>query len=394
VEQRILICSGAEDGAGVRRCVALAEGIARLMPDAITLLVTSGDTEWMELPERLVVVGLPRGGRSRRPEGAARRTALRGHLLGDFVSEFQPDVVVVDGEAAQPLRQLEPALRRLGAEARRPALMLAARDVDLPRLLRRARRGHGSSPLERCDMALVYGREAASDAVLGESLADCPTRLGHVGYLAPRPRAEGIAAATAAFGADGPFALCPVSSVNAVPLARAFLEDLAGRASPVQPVVLVSPALGAELRGALRRSAPPGSIVRERRPALEGAIAAAAAVVATLTDDCVPEALALGRPLVALQEAGAVAEQRIRGEALDGVSHVRILPRTTLRAGALHRAGTLREVVRSLVSAPAPPAPWPAEGADRAAALLAAALPRLPWAAGHDPPTLQLPASP
>jgi hypothetical protein len=128
--------------------------------------------------------------------------------------------------------------------------------------------------------------------------------------------------------------------------------------------------------------------VRERRPALEGAIAGAAAVVTTLTDDAVPEALVHGRPLVALQEAGAVAEQQIRRHALRGLAHVRILPRTTLRPGAVG------EAVRALVSAPSPPTPWPAHGADRAAAMLAAALPRLPWAASQDSPPLQLPAWP
>jgi predicted glycosyltransferase len=389
VEQRVLICSGAEDGAGLRRCVGLAEGIARLMPDTITLLVTSGDTEWMTLPQRLVVVGLPHSARSRRSEGATRaRTALRGHLLGDFVSEFKPDAIVVDGDASHLLRQLEPALRRLGREGRRPLLMLAARDVDLPRLLRRARRATGSTPLERCDEALVFGEEAASDAVLSERRELSAALLNHVGYVAPQPRPEGIASATAAFGVDGAFALCPISSVNAVPLARTFLEDLSGRTSPVRPVVLTSPALGAELRGALRRSAPAGSIVRERRPAMEDAIAAAAAVVTTLTDDAVPEAVAQGRPLVVLQEAGAVAEQQIRRETLGDLAHVRILPRTTLRAGAV------REAVTALVSAPNPPTPWPARGADQAAARLAAALPRLPWAATHGPGQLQLPASP
>lgn len=389
MEQRILICSGADDGAGLRRCIGMAEGIARLMPDAITLLVTSGDPEWMPLPERLVVVGLPRGGRSCHGDGTTRaRTALRGRLLGDFVSEFHPDAVVIDGDAAHLLRQLEPALRRLGGEARRPLLALAARDVDLPRLLRRARRATGTSTLERCDHALVFGEDATSEAVLHDRYADSPVPLRHVGYVAPMPRPEGIAAAAAAFGVDGPFALCPIASVNAVPLAQTFLQELSGRTSPVRPVVLTSPRLGAELRSVLRRAAPPGAIVRERRPAMESAIAGAAVVVTTLTDDAVPEAVVQGRPLVVLEEAGAVAEQRVRRHALGEPAHVRVLRRTRLRPGAVS------EAVHALVTAPNPPTPWPARGADRAAAMLAAALPQLPWTAGHGPPPLQLPAWP
>jgi predicted glycosyltransferase len=387
VEQRVLICCGGDDGAGVRRCIGMAQGISRLMPETITLLVTSADPEWMSLPDRLVMVGLPRSRRAPTGDGLARTRALRGRLLGDLVSEFRPDAVVVDGEPARLLRQLEPALRRLGEHARRPLLTIAARDVDLPRLLRRSQRGSGTSALERCDQALVYGEDATSEAVLHALCAGAPVPIRHVGYVAPQPQPDGISAAATAFGVDGPFALCPIGGVNAVPLAQAFLEELSARTSPVRPVVLTSPGLGAELRSALRRSAPPGAVVRERRPALEDAIAGAAVVVTTLTDDAVPEAVALGRPLVALEEAGAVAEQRLRCRALDGLAHVRVLPRRL-------RPGAVREAVRALVSAPSPATPWPAHGAERAATALAAALPRLPWTASHGPPPLQLPAWP
>lgn len=389
MEQRILICSGADDGAGLRRCVGLAEGISRLLPDAITLLVASGDPEWMTLPERLVMVGLPGSGRTHSGKGAARAgAALRGRLLGDFVSEFHPDVVVVDGDSPQLLRQLEPPLRRLGDEARRPVLIVAARDVELPRMLRRARRGRGSTALERCDHALVLGDAEPSEAVLHERMADSRATLQHAGFLAPQPRAGGVAAARAAFGVDGPYVLCPIANVNAVPLAQAVLHELARRPDGLQPVVLAGPALGLELRGALRRSAPPGAIVRERRPALEDAIAGAAVVVTTLTDDAVPEAVVQGRPLVVVEEAGAVAEQQVRRHALAGLGYVRVLPRTKVRAGAVAAA------VDALVAAPSPPTTWPAAGADRAAAMLAAALSQLPSARNQEPPPLQLPAWP
>ena len=57
MEQRILMCGG--DEPQTRRLVGLAGDLSRSMPDAITLLVTSAETDWMELPDRLVLVEVP-----------------------------------------------------------------------------------------------------------------------------------------------------------------------------------------------------------------------------------------------------------------------------------------------------------------------------------------------
>lgn len=109
------MCGGNEPQ--TRRLVGLAGDLSRSMPDAVTVLVTSADTDWMELPDRLVLVEVPAG------EGE-RSSAMRKLLVNEVAADFKPDVIVVDPGSTELLPRLESDLR--------PPVVLAGRGVDIP----------------------------------------------------------------------------------------------------------------------------------------------------------------------------------------------------------------------------------------------------------------------
>lgn len=109
------MCGG--DEPETRRLVGLAGDLSRSMPDAITLLVTSAETSWMKLPERMVLVEVP-------GDEGAHGAALRALLVDELAADFRPDVIVVDPGSTELLPRLDADLS--------PPVVLAGRGVDVP----------------------------------------------------------------------------------------------------------------------------------------------------------------------------------------------------------------------------------------------------------------------
>lgn len=109
------MCGG--DEPQTRRLVGLAGDVSRSMPEAITVLLTSAETGWMKLPDRMLLVELP-------AVDGARGAALRELMVDEVAADFRPDVIVVDPGSTQLLPRLSEDLR--------PPVVLAGRGVDGP----------------------------------------------------------------------------------------------------------------------------------------------------------------------------------------------------------------------------------------------------------------------
>jgi predicted glycosyltransferase len=350
MERRLLIYGAREGGAGLRHGIGIAETLARRLPDTVMLLMASGNPEWMNLPERVLFVPMT-AQTHRRPQ--QNGVTMRARLLGDLVEEFKPHAVVLDGNPVQLWHELPPVLGNGHGPADRPTRFLVARDIDLPAVLR-VRAAGSSLPDEALgwyDRILLvgdpYGAQASA-AALTPSMASV---VRHVGWAAPRPRRNALAAARAGcgVGGSGQFVLCVISSRESVGLARVFLAVADRRRDAWRGAVLVPAHLGARVVTALRRAAPAGVVVQIRRPALEDAIAAAEVVVTSLVDDAAPEALFHGRRLVAAHSGGGISPgQELRAHALEQHDRVRVLAPGPITVHALGRA------IDALLTSPMP----------------------------------------
>jgi predicted glycosyltransferase len=348
MERRLLIYGAREGGSGLRHGIGIADSLARRMPDTVMLLMASGNPEWMSMPERVLFV--PMAGRPAAQPGD--RMTMRARLLGDLIGEFRPHGVVLDGDPVALWNELPPVLGRHGQPGERPLRFLVARDIDLPAMLQlRATSRLPAEALAWYDRVLLAGDPYGAEASESVFPASMPIPVHHVGWAAPRPRRNALAAARAACGvaSHGPFVLCAIASREAVGLARVFLAVADRRRDAWRGAVLVPPQLGAKVITALRHAAPPGVAVQLRRPAMDDAIAAAEVVVTTLVDDAAPEALFHGRRLVAAHSGELVtAAQRLRAHALEQHERVRILAPGPITVHALGRA------IDALLASPMP----------------------------------------
>jgi predicted glycosyltransferase len=350
MERRLLIYGAREGGAGLRHGIGIAESLARRTPDTVMLLLASGNPEWMTLPDRVLFVPMTAQAHRLVPHNGV---TMRARLLGDLIDEFRPDAVILDGNPLQLWQELPPVLGENGRPGTRPARLLVARDIDLPAVLRV--RAMGSSlpdeALAWYDRILLVGDPYGAEASQAAVMSALPTAVRHVGWAAPRPRRNALAAARAACGVGGVgrFVLCAVSGRDSIGLARVFLAVADRRRDAWQAAMLVPAQLGARVVTALRHAAPPTVSVQIRRPALDDAIAGAEVVVTSLVDDAAPEALFHGRRLVAAHSGSVVTPaQALRAHALEQHERVRVLAPGAITVHGLGRA------IDALLAAPVP----------------------------------------
>lgn len=202
---RILLYSHDTLGLGhLRRCLALAAGFTRRIPDAAVLIVSGSRAAGSyTLPPRVDMLTLPslhkRGNGdyvSRSLDGdAAEIRALRSGILRATVKVFAPQIIYVDKEPLGPLGELREvlednlALRERGAGA---ATLLGLRDIlDAPDAVHAewASRGTLESIRRYYDQVVVYGMREIYDLAVQYRLDPAlAARLCYAGYIDPRER--------------------------------------------------------------------------------------------------------------------------------------------------------------------------------------------------------------
>jgi predicted glycosyltransferase len=193
--RRIAIYSHDTFGLGhLRRCRAIAQALAGQGPDAEVLLVTGsdladafdyrGNIEIVKIPS---VVKLPSGryAASDPATGLKDTLARRRAMIGRAMSDFRPDLFIVDKEPAGLLGEIEETLAYLKVIG--TTLALGLRDVlDSPRLLAAEWNSRGSMrTVERYyDDIWVYGPAGFHDPFNGLDVpASVRARMRYMGFL-------------------------------------------------------------------------------------------------------------------------------------------------------------------------------------------------------------------
>ncbi len=371
---RILLYSHDTVGLGhLRRCLAVADRLARDLPDAHQLLLTGSMVAGaFSLPPRLDMVKLP--ALSKRSSGQYKARALplslrqtlawREQMILQAVSNFRPHLVLVDKVAAGVHGELLPALRHLKAWSPDSRLVLGMRDIEDTPLATQADWAANDihSLLDDVyDRLLLYGQRSVFDPVTAYGMSPAAAaKLVECGYLrrerAPRP----AAAVRRELGVDDrPLVIVTVGGGgDGHDILDAFLAmaDL----TPFHALLVTGPLMPQRQRRALRRAAAGKPVtLLEFTPDLFSYLAAADLVVAMAGYNTVCEILSLGRRALLIPRVNVRQEQLLRASRLADRGLAHLLPRAALTPDSLAEA-----VARALATPP-PTVTLDLDGLDR-----------------------------
>jgi len=354
---KILLYSHDTFGLGhLRRSLTIAAQIARDIPQAHQLLITGSMVAGaFDLPPRLDLIKLP--ALSKRSSGRYKARVLpltlrqtitwREQMILQAVSNFQPDLLLVDKTAAGVQGELLPALRYLKAYAPHTRLVLGMRDIeDSPEATRREWAANGAPELQAqmYDAILLYGDQAIFDPVVAYKMSSVAAgKLVPCGYLrraAPaRPAAD---VRRELDSGDRPLVVVTVGGGgDGYDILKTYLEMVRQADSPlhVHTLLVTGPLMPQGKRQALRRLAAdlPVSFM-EFTADLDSYLAAADLVVSMAGYNSVCELLSLGKRALLIPRGHTRAEQRIRALILAERGQAHLLLPEELNPGRLRQA--------------------------------------------------------
>lgn len=382
------------DGYGLghlRRNLRIVSALRRQRPDAQALIVT-GALSAERLVEGRGVGCLPLpsvvkvgNGRYVDASGARSPAAVvraRAELIANAVSEFRPDLLLVDRYPRGMHDELAPAMELLAENRPRARAVLGLRDIldEAPAIRREWEAGgYTETILERYDAVLCYGDRRVYDPVREYSLPpEVAERLSFTGYLADELPAADAADARRRHAAPGErLAVCTLGGGrDAAPIAEAFLGAMQQlRANGWTAVLITGPYMSDADRQRLARHPASGWIPM---PAMvddvPSYLAAADAAVCMGGYNTTCELLALSVPAVIVPRVQPRREQLMRAERLGSRGLLRWLHPALLTPEMLaHMVGEVAERRPSELAGQL--ATVHRRGSDRAAAHLAALLP-------------------
>ncbi len=354
---KILLYSHDTFGLGhLRRSLAIAWQIARDMPQANQLLITGSMVAGaFDLPPRLDLIKLP--ALSKRTSGAYKARALpltlnqtitwREQMILQAVTNFKPDLVLVDKVAPGVQGELLPALRYLKAYAPHTRLVLGMRDIeDSPEATRREWAANNTPRLheQMYDAILLYGEQSVFDPVTAYGMS--PVAAGKLipcGYLRRATRTRPAVDVRRELGVDDrPLVVVTVGGGgDGFEILRTYLEMLSRSVNrPAYHSLLVTgPLMPQAKRQALRRLAAEQPVsFMEFTADLDSYLAAADLVVSMAGYNSVCEILSLGQRSLLIPRGHTRAEQRMRAELLAQRGLAHLLPPEELSPDRLRAA--------------------------------------------------------
>lgn len=364
---KILLYSHDTFGLGhLRRSLAIAGQIALDMPQAHQLLLTGSMVAGaFDLPPRLDMIKLP--ALSKRSSGRYKARALpltlnqtitwREQMILQAVTNFKPDLMLVDKAAAGVQGELLPALHYLKAYAPQTRLVLGMRDIeDSPEATRSEWAASHTPRLheQMYDAILLYGEQAVFDPVAAYGMSPAAAgKLIPCGYLRRATRTRPAVDVRRELDAgDRPLVVVTVGGGgDGYEILRTYLEMLSQtEGAPVYHSLLVTgPLMAQAKRQALRRLAAelPVSFM-EFTADLDSYLAAADLVVSMAGYNSACELLSLGQRSLLIPRGHTRAEQRMRAERLAQRGLAHLLPPEELTPDRL------RTVITSALSSPRP----------------------------------------
>lgn len=377
---RVLFYS--HDGFGLghlRITLAVAEALARQVPDASRLLLTAssstGDFQLSESIDYVRIPGIDKQDVFEDESDAADVFAMREALISATLATFAPEMVVVDHNPAGLAGELLPTLNRYRSMPSRPLLVLGMRDITYGREETRAEweMDNAYELLEHVyDVILVYGCREVFDPIVEYALApEVEAKMIFTGYFRrPEPRVPVHKVRRTLGAGDLPLAVVSAGSgADGAPLIEAFLEAMK---RGLLPDLVASVTLGPHMPmadvarlSALARRLPAVTCVTFRQD-LDSHVAAADVVLSMGGFNSVLEAVgARKRPIITPRQGGS-REQLIRAERFARLGLVTVLPQEDLTPQRLADA-----VKAELACGVSPPATLDFNGLDRIGKALA-----------------------
>jgi predicted glycosyltransferase len=395
--KRVLVFTHDTFGLGhVRRSLHIVRALCRRLPDA-AVLVASGspalravrdlppNADFVKLPT-IVRTGAPGSQPPHLPLELREVTALRASMLCAAVDAYRPDLLLVDNFPLGSRRELLgvlPRARQLGART-----VLGLRDiVDRPEIVRASwtKDGVYDALQQLYDLVLVYGVREILDAGAAYGLSSSlQARVRYCGYVtAGRGALRDAAELRRELGVEETLVVATVGGGgDGFPLLRSFVQAVR-MLRGLTAVVVTGPLMAPGERDRIRELAVghAGITVTEYVADLPSYLAAADAVVAMGGYNTVAELLALKQRALVLPRdwrygdfahgTGPTVEweQLLRGQALERLGLLRVLPRECFEPKALaaHLADALTAAGALAQRGRAPIADIDVDGAERAA---------------------------
>lgn len=354
---KILLYSHDTFGLGhLRRSLAIAGQVALDIPQAHQLLITGSMVAGaFDLPPRLDLIKLP--ALSKRTSGRYKARTLpltlhqtitwREQMILQAVTNFKPDLVLVDKVAAGVQGELLPALHYLKAYAPHTRLVLGMRDIeDSPEATRREWAASNTPHLheQMYDAILLYGEQTIFDPVTAYGMsAVAAGKLIPCGYLRRTARTRPAADVRRELDAgDRPLVVVTVGGGgDGYAILHTYLEMLERAPAPAayHSLLVTGPLMAEGKRQTLRRlaAARPVSFI-EFTTDLDSYLAAADLVVSMAGYNSACELLALGQRSLLIPRGHTRAEQRMRAELLAQRGLVHLLPPEALSPDRLRSA--------------------------------------------------------
>lgn len=377
----------------LRRSLAIANHLARTIPDLSTLLVTGSPVAHsFALPPRTDYVKLPSVVKTGDEQYRSRDLdlspdcviGLRAALITDVAMHFEPDVLLVDHAPRGMRGEALPALRALRRGSPRTHLVLGLRDVlDDPEKVRRQWADEDMYGVieDLYDRVLIYGQADLFDPV--EAYAFPPSVAGRTRFCGYIQREDPIHLASTLRAelslGEAPFVLVTAGGGgDGAMLEETLLEAMAlfGREQPLQAVVITGPLMAPEKSRRIEqraRSLGPSVRLLPFHSDIPGLMRAASLVVAMGGYNTLCEIVSAGCPAVVVPRAHPRVEQHIRAQAFAGRGLVQMLSAADLTPARL--AATMSQALHEGPPSPAVRARWDGNGLRRIASEIEGLLP-------------------
>jgi len=254
----------------VRRCLHITKSLAEAEPESAILFITGspalhamdalpGNADFVKIPT-VVKTGSLHSRPSHLPILVNETTNIRKRIVHEAVTNFQPDVFIVDNFPLGSRKELLGLLQALRYSSTRTVLGL--RDiVDMPETVCQHWQRDGIyEVLESCyDRILVYGMAQGIDIAKAYKLPDSVSKkVEYCGYItSARKISAEKEVPPASLGLHSPLILATVGGGgDGVPLLRVFLKAL-DDVPDVSALVVTGPLMSPSDREELRRLALP-----------------------------------------------------------------------------------------------------------------------------------------
>ncbi|MEZ5599086.1 MAG: glycosyltransferase [Pseudomonadales bacterium] len=325
--QRLVIYSHDTFGLGnMRRMTAIAEHLVRTHGDLNILLISgSSALPAFQLPDRIDYIKLPCLARDAAGRYSPRSlsmalhelTSLRASLIDAAIRNFAPELILVDKKPFGVNGELEPVLRRLRQQVRRPKLVLLLRDIlDDPEATRSAwsRTGYHDA-IDACyEAVLVVGDARVFDMAKEYAFpASTHRRLRYCGYVNKSTSATATGTA-----APDSVLVTPGGGEDGALLVDTYIDALASLpAASVSHIILGPDMPAAQATRFEARLANSNRVICQRfTTAMDEHMRRASVLVSMAGYNTVYEGLSLGKRMVVVPRTRPSREQEIRAQRL------------------------------------------------------------------------------